>query len=490
MPEPSPYQPTQEFTELVQRVLDKESSLEDVAELNRILPQDPQALQYFVKMRMLHSRLVDQFSTHSSGLTAIHQATKSSSSHSPTEKLSVPFTSRFSRPVVKKVALAAAALVLLSFLVPTLYRSAVAEDAYQVVATQNTSEFQRGSWMTTHRTYRLTEGSIQINSPDHNSLTIQAPAKFTINSHQEITLKQGKVWAELDGKPLDIHTPQGLVQDLGTTFGIDQSSPKSTRVDVFDGAIQLSLSHTRHKKAGKGQALIIDAHQWPPKKVNADASLYTSKLRQPVGIAFSDNYLDNKSILAEQPMSTCWTVADTISGSTPLDQSPITVKWFCGYKLFPEGNAVSAEAALFRTHLLCGSQNEIDPSTAKALGFSGDPEIGIIIRIENIKPWLEKIGATGYRLQALRNTGLPNVHFLPLSVRASEGSPAIEVQETDRSELLSSSYPQPADGTVGSRSITNFQTIFTSDSLTLTSPTQKSGNDRANISAVRIIPVF
>ncbi|MFC5050878.1 FecR family protein [Rubritalea spongiae] len=490
MPEPTTDLPSQEFIELVQRVLDKESSLDDLAELNRILAQDPQSLSYFVKMRMLHSHLVDKLGTSSSGLTGIHQATKKAKSSPITEQLTLTQPSKLTRPVIIKMALATAALILLSFLIPVGYRSAVAEGAYQVVATHNTQEFQRGTWMTTHKTYSLKEGSIQINSSDHNRLTIQAPAKFTINSHREITLKKGKIWAELDGKPLDIHTPQGLVKDLGTTFGIDQSSAKSTRIDVLDGAIQLSRSATRQNKAEKGQALITDANQWPPKKVDADASLYTTKLRQSIGIVFSEYYFDNQRILAEQPLSTRWTVANTIDGSKTLDQSPVTVKWLCGYKLFPEGSANSAEAALFRTHLLSGHNDSRDLSAAKELGFTGDPEIGIIIRIENLQPWLEQIGASSYRIQVLRNSGQPNVHFLPLSIHLSESSPAIETQKTDSSELLSPQYPEPSDTEEGARSFTNFQTIFTADSLTLTTPIQQKGNDRGNISAVRIIPIF
>lgn len=492
MTDPATNQPTQEFIELVQRVLDKEASLEDMATLNSTLPQDAAALSYFVKMRMLHSHMVDQLGSHSAQLSSIHDATKPDNIAPITEQLVCPQPQKLSRPVLLKVALAAAALILLSFLVPTAYRAAMAEDAYQVVATNATDEFQRNHWLTTHKTYQLSSGSIQINSPDQNFLTIQGPATFSIDSHQQITLEQGKLWAELNGKALDIHTPQGLIQDLGTTFGVDQSLSQSTRIDVFDGVVQLTSPANKTNNITKGKAVIVESEQWPPQEDAGDASLYTTKLQQSVGIAFCEYYYDVKSIEAEQPMDTRWTVAESHKGTNTLAHTPITVTWV-GSRLLSKGGAASAEAALFRTHLLShGKQHEYDEDSFRALGFSGNPDVGSIIRLENLQPWLKQIGASGYRVQALRNSGLEVVDFLPVSIRPSEEAPAIEVQSTTRSQFLSPNYPAAADGEIGHRVLTSFQTIFTSDNLTITTPTQveKPNVDRTNISALRLIPVF
>ena len=52
-----PSRPDPDIVDLVDRVLDREASLDDIARLNALLPQDPKVLRYFVEMRMMHDRL-------------------------------------------------------------------------------------------------------------------------------------------------------------------------------------------------------------------------------------------------------------------------------------------------------------------------------------------------------------------------------------------------------------------------------------------------
>ncbi|MGJ8677039.1 MAG: FecR domain-containing protein [Akkermansiaceae bacterium] len=486
-------QPSPEFKELVQRVLDKESSLEDVAILNRTLPQSPEALRYFVKMRMIHSHLLDLMGGDSSQLVSFHDAADTDScADAQGQALASLSDSRAqSRSWIKKVAIASAALILFSLIAPGIYRKILSKNAYQIVAIYNTSEFERGDWVTTQQSYHLTEGSIQLNSPDGNHLTIQAPAKFAIDSQQKITLTEGRIWAELDGPPLEIHTPQGLVQDLGTIFGIDQSSQKITRIDVLDGKIQLTSPSKKSTTVAKGNALISESGQWPPVETYADASLYSSNLHKAIGIAFSDNTTDTNRIISERPMSTRWTVAGSSRGKASLNHSPVSINWVSG-ALISESLADSVTAALFRTHLYGGRWKSADQNMAKSLGFIGEMDGGIVIRIENLRIWLDQIGATGYRIEALRNSGVPNVQFLPISAHLPGDVSALETQTTTPADILSPNYPEPADNHPGGRSITAFESTFSSDTLILHVPAgiRRDLLNRSNISAVRIIPRF
>ncbi|WP_411827472.1 hypothetical protein [Luteolibacter sp. AS25] len=476
----------QEFTELVQRVLDKEPTLEDLAALNRILPQDPKALRYFVKMSMLNNSTMDRLGAEELENSTIPEA--SSTTRKPVADL---LSKLFSNSWVRRVALAAAAVALSLLLVPGIYHRITSTDVYRVVATSETSEYERGSWIKTYRAYQLEKGSIQIDSPDGNQLTIQGPAAFSLGASNQFTITKGKVWANLDGPPLDLQTRHGLVRDMGTRFGIDQSSAERTRMDVLEGEIQLTSTSGETATAAKGRALISKSGKWPPEETGADASLYTTNHQQAIGIVFSDSWSDIRRIASERPMDTRWTVGEAYKGRKFLDQSPVAITWSAGKTLGTYGQSGSAVAALFHTHL-GGRRGERELDDALALGFTDVEGSGINLKIENLDSWLGQIGAKGYRVEVLRNSAMRNFRFAPIAASISEGSAPLEVVETMPGDILSPNYPESAGRNPGGRAITCFRSVFTSRTLFLTAPVtgERRSLDRANISAVRIVPVY
>jgi len=279
--QPSP-QPDPEFVDLIQRVLDGEASDHDVAHLNERLPRDPAALQYLVEMRMLHGALEDQWDTKAGGLSAIDnrivdfpgnpKAAASAQSH-PATKL----------PWQKILTGIAAVLVISLGILAVNHRL----PAFEVVARAG-SELSgvpnEGDWIRKGGRIALEneESFVELRSSDGNTLTFQGPGVMKIHNRRILTLNSGRLWADLDGEAIQIQVPYGVVTDIGTKFGIDQSSPSVTRIDVIGGEIQFSHAQDSAQAfyAVAGESLVISEREGIPKRGNANLTLYRAGLLQ------------------------------------------------------------------------------------------------------------------------------------------------------------------------------------------------------------------
>jgi hypothetical protein len=107
--------------------------------------------------------------------------------------------------------------------------------------------------------------------------------------------------------------------------------------------------------------------------------------------------------------------------------------------------------------------------------------------------WLNEIGATGYRVALLRNSGVSNVNFLPVTYtfsRPGESAKTV-LHKMSTESYLPANYPEGVSGE-GARAIEDLETTFTTDVLSLTLPRQANQNqvDRTNVSAVLVTPEF
>jgi hypothetical protein len=491
-----PQPPAPEFVDLVQRVLDHEASLEDIARLNAVLPSDPAALRYFVKMRLLHGALEKEFGAASAELDSIDGR----STTVPPGKIT-PFPGRDAGNQAGRgwrFWAAAAAVALLASLAAIWGGHRILHrPAFEIVArtgTGSSSVPATGTWLGCGERLTLAQGAVELRSADGNLLTLQGPGDLTIRDAHALTLASGKLWAVLKGDPIRIGTPQGVVTDLGTTFGIDQSSRWSTRLDVFDGKAQLAdpADPSRSTVAAPGEGLIRQGTQWPPEKHKADASRYTAGIRRPLGLAFVKNQAEASRIESAFPFSAQWTSVSTPTGKTQPKGASFEIAW-AGSSFFSAGADQSPEAALFHTHLsgyawegkYAGRRQD-----AADLGLPESPH-GIVIQLRGMSAWLAEIGAKSYRITLLRNSGDPGIEFLPVSAydgQASEDSYLAMLQLWDK-DYLAANFPDAPGGT-GARAIGIFKNPFTADLLTLTLPVQKSQTWRANISGLIVTPMF
>jgi hypothetical protein len=95
---------------------------------------------------------------------------------------------------------------------------------------------------------------------------IEGPAEFSFIDRNSMTLKQGKLSAEVP-KPaigFTVHTPNATVTDLGTRFGINTKTQDSSEVDVFEGKVHVSEAHNAKEPDNawdltRNMAMVLDA---------------------------------------------------------------------------------------------------------------------------------------------------------------------------------------------------------------------------------------
>jgi hypothetical protein len=89
----------------------------------------------------------------------------------------------------------------------------------------------------------LTEGYAEIAFVTGANVVVQAPADFTLESRSSMTLSTGKLAATVIGGGFVVKTPSAAVTDLGTQFGVAIAADRSTRVEVFKGAVEAALTN-------------------------------------------------------------------------------------------------------------------------------------------------------------------------------------------------------------------------------------------------------
>jgi len=490
-PEP---QPDREFIDLVQRILDHEASLEDIAHLNARLPRDSSALRYFVEMRMLHGSLEDQFGSTAGGLDSIEgRLVNFHGNHGPigatTTQAPAP-----GKPQWRKWLVRAAALVAISL-------GYVATDrilhppAFEVVARNGTGLSavpNIGTWIRHGDTLELKDNAVEIRSEDRNTLTFQGPGKLTVESRGHLIIESGRLWADLKGDPIKILTPRGEVTDLGTTFGIDQSSLAATRIDVFDGEVRFTNPDDAGAMADaeKGQSLVSSGTEWSPKKGEADAGRYTPGIRRPIGLSFVKDEVEAARITSKLAFGAAWATGSSITGTARLPGSPVEIRWNGG-SIYSSGDWKTPEADVLHTHLCCSAWQKFRMDTPGSDQQAEDESVGITIHLQNLATWMEQIGAVGYKLTVLQNSEKRGVRFFPISVfegGSGTGAP-VGIFEAKPETYLPGNYPDDPGGS-GARVVHELHMVFKADSLTLKAPPFDGDRHLSNISGILIHPVF
>ncbi len=89
-------------------------------------------------------------------------------------------------------------------------------------------------------TMRLTQGSAEIHLRNGSRAVVLAPAKFSFRSDMRMILSEGSAWFHVSemGHGFQVTTPEMLVTDLGTEFGVVSTPGSNNEIHVFTGEVR------------------------------------------------------------------------------------------------------------------------------------------------------------------------------------------------------------------------------------------------------------
>src|SRR6185503_16263434 len=87
---------------------------------------------------------------------------------------------------------------------------------------------------------KLKGGLVQIVLYSGARLVVEGPAELELISPNHALCRLGKITAEVppEARGFQLETPQGLITDLGTAFGVEVKE-RSTEIHVFKGLVSL-----------------------------------------------------------------------------------------------------------------------------------------------------------------------------------------------------------------------------------------------------------
>ena len=120
---------------------------------------------------------------------------------------------------------------------------------------------------------RLIKGYAQITFIDGAEVVLQAPARFKLETNEQMFLRSGRLTAAVPpgAEGFKLNTPNAMMIDLGTEFGVIVSEAGQSELHVFQGEVKLfsdrRTSGNRYKQTfHTGQAGVIDKNGQLSKK--------------------------------------------------------------------------------------------------------------------------------------------------------------------------------------------------------------------------------
>ena len=218
---------------LIHGYLDGQLSDEQVRELDGWIKEDPRHAREFASWALLHDRLHDQHRSR-----AVLEGSQLGPSRSrPMER----------RPL--RWGLAAAGLIGVGLAILGA-RAARRERDVEVAALVESRDVVWGEGQSPiavgtrlgPRTIRCASGTFKLVFDDGVRVALEGPADLRILSGKRILASRGRITAHVDGraKGFAIETPNTLVVDQGTEFGVEIDALGRTDVVVFRGIVDLA----------------------------------------------------------------------------------------------------------------------------------------------------------------------------------------------------------------------------------------------------------
>jgi len=289
---------------------------------------------------------------------------------------------------------------------------------------------------------KVISGTVELEFASGVRGIVRGPADLTLQREDLLDLANGTVWFEVPSKAVGftVNTPDLVLKDLGTEFGIISEPNFLDEVHVFDGKIEVRSRHgVKHQELLEaGQARYAGpAGRWKETPVRRDHfldTLPTTKL-EPVVVSSEDftttqlAYKDDASAL------------DLLHGLTA-----VTTGWRMGNKAHPKKLTDGIHGAGFEQvpgDPVQGAWTTVGATAEYHLG-KGAKGLGYdITSIQSIADW----NGAGFGNQAwtveVKPVGgsyriLHTVNHHPLSSQPLDGGGATKVVLADKSGVLAS----------------------------------------------------
>lgn len=231
---------------LIQELIDSRISTEDLEALEKELTTNSKAMAYYIAYTDLDNLMHVQ-------TDILHHK---SSKVVPVERI----IRRQKRRALKVATLSAAAILLLCMVAmrlffvsekqPTLVFKTSPGTLFSI-AHSNTHKPPEGLVLEKGTRLQITHGFVELSFRSGVKSIITAPADLTLHHEDLLYLNYGTAWFRVPQKAVgfQVRTPNVLVTDLGTEFGVRSSRDALDEVHVFEGEVEvLNLNSLRHKE--------------------------------------------------------------------------------------------------------------------------------------------------------------------------------------------------------------------------------------------------
>ena len=249
-----------ELEQSIQELFEGEITSDRLDALRHVLRESPEARELYLDYAELHSDL----GYRASGLDAVHVISM--------DKV----VERSRAKVIKNSLISACAAVFLGMVVMAVFISHSDKPAVSLAVTPG-SQFKiqhsaDGKDSTDNRSMKpgsrlvLQTGSVELNFSTGVRGIIKAPADALLRAENLLELSHGTVWLEVPPQAVGfkVDTPDFLLTDLGTEFGIISDPDYHDEVHVFSGKVQVRpRDHSEDTILLAGEARFADeAGQW------------------------------------------------------------------------------------------------------------------------------------------------------------------------------------------------------------------------------------
>lgn len=455
---------------LVESALNHELTHDQASELNRILPGNEEACRHFIEMQLLNDRLAQML-----GGEEVKNIVPF------VEK--VPVKRNYKRWVWSSAAAAAAVAM-----VAGIYFAFSTQPAFQVVqSTIKGSNYLRGQEVMEGTHLKFETGALQLRNEQGLDMVISGPADVEVLSSGEILVREASIYTKSGGDKLLIKTNSGDLRNLGTVYGVQQKKDGGTRLDVFEGSVQISQKDKDPVALAGGVAGVFASDKWPPLQEAADRSRYISSPH--MGFAINFRHPQSQSISGEAPFNAQWVETTEHRGYIVPPGTGVGIEWL-GSSLHIRPQLVPDELKPYASHLRCYLDNVTRDPLYGAMKLDAQKH-GAGVRIRGLDGWYKRMGAKGYTLTVLRAGSRSDLEFLPVTLYAGMTTEAKLIGEFP--VLESREVDLPDEQNMGGR-IANqvIPQVLTNDEILLTLPPQSPNlsKPRANIAGVVVQPVF
>ena len=289
---------------------------------------------------------------------------------------------------------------------------------------------------------KVLNGTVELEFASGVRGIVRGPADLTLQREDLLELTNGTVWFEVPKKAVGfkVNTPDLVLTDLGTEFGIISEANFLDEVHVFDGKVEVRSRHGLKKKEllKAGQARYAGpAGRWKETPVRRDHFLdeLPTKEIEPAVVSTEDSsgsqlaYADDAS------------ASDLFHGLTP-----VTTGWYLNNGAHPKELTDGIHGAGFNQvpgDPVQGAWTTVGATAEYHLG-KGAKGLGYdLTSIQSIASW----NGAGFGNQAwtveVKPVGgdyriLHTVNYHPLSSQPLDGGGATKVVLTDKSGVLAS----------------------------------------------------